>query len=58
MSASLDELEQEQPEKREELDDTLKREMQAFLGRYCMSYQHNMAKKALEELLKQAKTHR
>lgn len=58
MSANLEELEQQQPPKKEELDSVMKVEMEKFLSRYCMAYNHKFAKEALEELLTQARTHR
>lgn len=59
MSANLEELEAQKGNMAAaEVDETIKREINTFINRYVFGYQHAIAKKALEELILQAKTHR
>lgn len=59
MSATLEELDsQEPPPPSEDLDTATKEEVRTLVNRYCFGYQHGVAIKDFEALIKAARKHR
>lgn len=60
VSANLEELEQQRTEQPEgdELDSATKKEVTTLVQRYCFGYQHKVAIKDFEALIKAARKHR